>query len=136
MSFLRNPKLVALSIITVVLCLCTLSWELGRQVGFKEGMKDAFYGYKLHADQELAALQNLKKNNLEAIRSNLETALGLSVLMLATNERLSLMTEKTKSDVTRTLVKIKDHRKIDPYSGADPAYKAFVDEKLKWVPDQ
>ncbi|GAB2905728.1 hypothetical protein GCM10027046_39450 [Uliginosibacterium flavum] len=99
-------------------------------------MQDSFYGHKLHADQELSALHNLKKNDIKAIRSNLEPALGLSVAMLATEESLALMAEKTRSDITQTLIKIKSYRKLNPYPDADPAYAAFVDEKLKWVPAQ
>ena len=136
MSFLRNPKLIVLSVGAVAACLCVVSWELGRRVGIREGMQDSFYGHKLHADQELTALQNLQKNNLEAIRSNLETALGLSVSMLATDERLALMAEKTRADVTGTLVKIKNYRKLNPYSGANPGYTQFVDKQLKWVPEK
>jgi len=136
MQFFRNPKLLALSAAVVAACLCVLSWELGRRFGVKEGMQDSFYGHKLHADQELSALLNLQKNNPVAIRSSLETALGLSATMLATDERLALMTEKTRSDVTQTLVKIKSYRKLNPYPDADPSFRAFIDGKLKWVPEQ
>jgi energy-converting hydrogenase Eha subunit E len=99
-------------------------------------MQDSFYGHKLHADQELSALLNLQKNDPVAIRSNLETALGLSVGMLATDERLALMTEKTRSDVTQTLVKVKGYRKLNPYPDAAPEFRAHIDEQLKWVPEK
>ena len=114
--------------------LCFVSWKLGYHGGVKDGMQDSFYSHKLHSDQELSALNNLHRGNLEGVRSNLETALGLTVGMLANEQGVAMMEPKTKSDITETLVKIKQYRRAHPYLPSDDGFRQFIDKKLEWVP--
>lgn len=136
MSILRNRFIIVFLAASAVAVLSIVAWKFGFQAGIEAAMQDSFYAHKLHAEQELSALNNLRASKSDAIRSNLEAGLDLSVAMLVSEDRAVLMTDKTRSDVTGTLMKIKYYRKLNPYPGADERHQAFIQGLLKDVPEK
>lgn len=136
MTLRRKTLLLGAVLIVGIGGLCFLSLKVGYESGVKDGMQDSFYAQIIHSDRELSALNNLHRGDLEGVRSNLETVLAVTAGMLANEQSVAMMAPKTKSDITQTLIKIKQYRKANPYLQSSEEFRQFIDKKLEWVPEK
>lgn len=111
------------------------TWYAGYSAGIQNAIQSAFYCEKLHADRHLSALKNLKDSRLEDARSNLETGLNLSVVLMTGSQRTPLMDEMTKRDIEESLRDIRAYRRTNPWAGYDDDVRRRVHEALENIPD-
>jgi hypothetical protein len=134
MSILYKKILLAVVLLFVICIATVFAWLKGKEAGIKVAIQDSFYVHKLHAGRELDALKNLRSGKYEDVRSNLETGLNLSIMMLSRDDQIRIMNNNTRLDMLKFLHQIKEYRQVSPWLEGDESLRLKIEETLSKLP--
>jgi hypothetical protein len=133
MTVLRR-RLYLVAVASVALAALAALCYFAYTAGINTALQGSHYCHILHAERELSALDNLREQDAEATRSNLETGLNLSVVFLS--NAYSSMDERALQSSHETLLKIKKHREQYPWAGYDENLRQRIQTVLDAVHEE
>lgn len=127
-------RLLPLAAVVMALGVLAAVWYFAFSAGVNKGLQESYYCHILHGERELSALDNLQRQDVEGTRSNLETGLNLSVVLLSGS--YPMMDERALQSSREILLKIKKHREQNPWVGYDENLQQRIQSALNTIHDQ